>query len=44
MKHNDRVYLRYSVNAFNSQEDLDKLYEALKEILQGNTLIEYKSA
>lgn len=32
MPHNDQVYLRYSVNAFNSQKDLDKLYTALKEL------------
>lgn len=32
MAHEDKVYLRYSLNAFNSQEDLDKLYAALKEI------------
>lgn len=31
MQHEDQCYLRYSVQAFNSQEDLDKLYIALKE-------------
>ncbi len=31
-RHNDRFYLRYSINAFNSQEDLDKLFDALKKI------------
>jgi len=32
MRQDDKVFLRYSINAFNSQEDLDKLYNALKEI------------
>ncbi len=32
MLHEDKTYLRYSIQAFNSNEDLDKLYEALKEI------------
>lgn len=30
--HNDRFYIRYSVNAFNTQEDLDRLFDALKKI------------
>lgn len=29
MRHGTDVYLRYSIQAFNSQEDLDKLYNAL---------------
>lgn len=33
MPHGDAVYLRYSINAFNTQEDLDKLYEAVKREL-----------
>ncbi|MGC4103429.1 aminotransferase class V-fold PLP-dependent enzyme [Ferruginibacter sp.] len=32
MPHNGAVYLRYSIQAFNSNEDLDKLYDALKEL------------
>ncbi|MFN8279183.1 MAG: aminotransferase class V-fold PLP-dependent enzyme [Saprospiraceae bacterium] len=32
MRQDDRVYLRYSINAFNQQEDLDRLYDALLEI------------
>lgn len=32
MRLNESVFLRYSINAFNTQEDLDKLYTALKEI------------
>lgn len=30
---NKNVYLRYSINAFNSQEDLDRLFNAMKENL-----------
>lgn len=33
MRHGNNVYLRYSINAYNSQEDLDKLYTALNGIL-----------
>lgn len=33
MRHGDRVFIRYSIQAFNTQADLDKLYDALKEIL-----------
>jgi isopenicillin-N epimerase len=32
MPHADKVYLRYSINAFNSQEDLDKLYDAMVKL------------
>ena len=32
MPHGDKFYLRYSIQAFNTNEDLDKLYDALKEI------------
>jgi isopenicillin-N epimerase len=32
MKHGGRFYLRYSIQAFNSEEDLDKLYDALREV------------
>jgi isopenicillin-N epimerase len=32
MKHGGRFYLRYSIQAFNCQEDLDKLYDALREL------------
>lgn len=37
---NENVYLRYSINAYNSQADLDNLYQALKEILQTTNLIQ----
>lgn len=36
---NGKVYLRYSINAYNSQEDLDILYKALQEILETTNLI-----
>ncbi len=39
MPHEGKVYLRYSINAFNSQQDLDKLYNAVKEIMEKTDLI-----
>ncbi|HRD37204.1 MAG TPA: aminotransferase class V-fold PLP-dependent enzyme [Bacteroidia bacterium] len=39
MRHGDKVYLRYSINAFNSQHDLDVLYNAISELIQQNSLI-----
>ncbi|MBK8312297.1 MAG: aminotransferase class V-fold PLP-dependent enzyme [Chitinophagaceae bacterium] len=32
MRHGDKVYLRYSINAFNDQGDMDKLFAAIKDI------------
>jgi isopenicillin-N epimerase len=32
MRHGDKVFLRYSIQAFNSQADLDQLYNALAVI------------
>lgn len=32
MRHGDKVYLRYSINAFNEQADLDKLFSAIMDI------------
>jgi isopenicillin-N epimerase len=32
MPHNGAVYLRYSINAFNSQADLDKLFDVLTKL------------
>jgi len=40
MRQNDNVYLRYSINAFNTQADLDKLFESVKEIKTKTNLIE----
>lgn len=34
MPHNNNWYLRYSINAFNSNEDLDKLFDALQAIVK----------
>ena len=36
----DKIFLRYSIQAFNSQEDLDKLYDALIDIKAKTNLIE----
>jgi isopenicillin-N epimerase len=33
MPNNDSLYIRYSIQAFNSQKDLDILYEALNDIM-----------
>lgn len=32
MVHGDRTFIRFSINAYNAQEDIDKLLAALKEI------------
>jgi isopenicillin-N epimerase len=40
MRHGDKVYLRYSINAFNSQQDMDKLFSAIKDIKSKTNLIE----
>jgi isopenicillin-N epimerase len=32
MPHGDAVYLRYSINAFNDQSDLDKLYDVIAKL------------
>jgi len=37
---NGNYFLRYSINAYNSQEDLDVLYSALQDILATTDLIE----
>jgi isopenicillin-N epimerase len=39
MRHGASVYLRYSINAFNSQSDLDKLYDALRHIMNKTSLL-----
>ena len=36
MLHEGQFYLRYSIQAFNNNEDLDKLYAALEEIMMSN--------
>ena len=40
MRHGDKVYLRYSINAFNGQQDLDVLFAAIKEIKGKTDLID----
>jgi isopenicillin-N epimerase len=40
MPHADKVYLRYSIQAFNSQADLDKLFDAIKNIKATTNLLE----
>lgn len=42
MRHGNDVYLRYSIQVFNTQKDLDMLYEALKEIIENTELIQVK--
>ena len=37
---NGNFYIRYSINGYNSEEDLDILYSALQEIIQTTDLIE----
>ena len=39
MRHEARTFIRYSINAFNSQADLDKLYDALVEIMDKTDLV-----
>jgi isopenicillin-N epimerase len=40
MRLDEKIFLRYSINAFNSQEDLDKLYSALQDIIRATDLIQ----
>ncbi len=39
MRQGNLTFIRYSIQAFNSQEDLDKLYNALKEIIGEGDLV-----
>jgi isopenicillin-N epimerase len=39
MYQNSKTYLRYSLNAFNEQTDLDKLFDTIKEIKTTTSLI-----
>jgi len=39
MRHGEHCYLRYSIQAFNTQQDLDTLYNALENILKTTSLI-----
>mgnify|MGYP005615188629 CR=1 FL=1 len=40
MSLNGNYFIRYSINAYNSQEDLDVLYNALQDIIATTVLIE----
>jgi isopenicillin-N epimerase len=40
MRQNGKAYLRYSLNAFNTQDDLDKLFDSIREIKTTTNLIE----
>jgi isopenicillin-N epimerase len=40
MQHDGSVYLRYSLNAFNDQQDMDALYNALHETLRSTNYLE----
>jgi len=37
---NDDVYIRYSINAYNSQDDLDVLYKAIEDIIKTTDLLQ----
>lgn len=39
MRHDSYTFLRYSINAFNTQTDLDRLYEALQDIVATTELL-----
>lgn len=40
MRHEQHTFLRYSIQAFNTQHDLDALYKAIEEIMSTTDLIE----
>lgn len=42
MRHEKSIYLRFSIQTFNTQKDLDTLYHALKEIIANTELIQVK--
>ena len=39
MRQDGRIFLRFSVNGFNNEADLDRLYAALTEIMQATNLL-----
>jgi isopenicillin-N epimerase len=39
MKQDDRIFIRYSIQVFNAQQDLDSLYDALTEIISQTDLL-----
>jgi isopenicillin-N epimerase len=40
MQHDNKIFLRYSIQAFNTQKDVDTLFDALKAIMATTNLIE----
>lgn len=40
MRHGEKVFMRYSLNAFNTQKDMDTLFDAIKSIKRKTSLIE----
>lgn len=40
MRHGNKVFLRYSINAFNTQENLNHLFAAINDIRKNTSLIE----
>jgi isopenicillin-N epimerase len=40
MRHGQKVFIRYSINGFNSQNDLDRLFFALEDIREKGKLID----
>jgi len=38
-RQDEKIFLRYSINAYNTQDDLDKLYEALSKIQEEGKLL-----
>ncbi len=40
MRHGHQVFLRYSINAFNTQQHLDILFDAIRDIKKQGGLIE----
>ena len=39
MRHEQKIFLRYSINAFNTQDDLDRLFAAMSEIVKAGVLV-----
>lgn len=44
MRHDGKVFLRYSINAYNTQNDLDRLYDAVNEIISKTNLLQTSKA
>jgi len=44
MRQDGRIFLRFSVNGFNNEADLDRLYAALTEIMQATNLLRMETS